>query len=76
MGIKGSGSRSFGQGPEARRPNRILQWVTSVLRAVGLAPPRVGSPAKSPLERLKIDEWDHANVKDALFGITAALPHM
>jgi NADP-dependent 3-hydroxy acid dehydrogenase YdfG len=33
----------------------------------------------SPLERLKIDDWDRAidvNVKGVLYGIAAALPHM
>jgi hypothetical protein len=33
----------------------------------------------SPLERLKIDDWNHTidvNLKDVLYGIAAALPHM
>ncbi len=33
----------------------------------------------SPLERLKVDEWDHmidVNVKGVLYGIAAALPYM
>jgi NADP-dependent 3-hydroxy acid dehydrogenase YdfG len=33
----------------------------------------------SPLERLKIDDWDRAidvNIKGVLYGIAAALPHM
>ena len=33
----------------------------------------------SPLERLKIDEWDRmidVNLKGVLYGIAAALPHM
>ena len=33
----------------------------------------------SPLERLKIDEWDRmidVNIKGVLYGIAAALPHM
>ena len=34
---------------------------------------------QSPLERLKIDEWDRmidVNIKGALYGIAAALPYM
>ena len=33
----------------------------------------------SPLERLKVDEWDRmvdVNIKGVLYGIAAALPHM
>ena len=33
----------------------------------------------SPLERLKLDEWDQmidVNIKGVLYGIAAALPHM
>ena len=33
----------------------------------------------SPLEKLKVDEWDHmidVNIKGVLYGIAAALPHM
>ena len=33
----------------------------------------------SPLENLKVDEWDHmidVNIKGVLYGIAAALPHM
>ena len=33
----------------------------------------------SPLERLKVDEWDRmvdVNLKGVLYGIAAALPHM
>jgi NADP-dependent 3-hydroxy acid dehydrogenase YdfG len=34
---------------------------------------------QSPLERLKVDEWDRmidVNIKGVLYGIAAALPHM
>jgi NADP-dependent 3-hydroxy acid dehydrogenase YdfG len=33
----------------------------------------------APMERLKVDEWDHmidVNIKGVLYGIAAALPHM
>ena len=33
----------------------------------------------SPLDRLKVDEWDQmidVNIKGVLYGIAAALPHM
>jgi NADP-dependent 3-hydroxy acid dehydrogenase YdfG len=38
-----------------------------------------GLMPQSPLERLKVDEWDRmidVNVKGVLYGIAAALPHM
>src|SRR4051812_35016367 len=38
-----------------------------------------GLMQQSPLERLKVDEWDNMidiNVKGVLYGIAAALPHM
>jgi NADP-dependent 3-hydroxy acid dehydrogenase YdfG len=38
-----------------------------------------GLMPQSPLERLKIDEWDRTidvNIKGVLYGIAAALPHM
>ena len=38
-----------------------------------------GLMPQSPLERLKIDEWDRmidVNIKGVLYGVAAALPHM
>src|SRR5690349_19658082 len=38
-----------------------------------------GLMQQSPLERLKVDEWDKMidiNIKGVLYGIAAALPHM
>ena len=38
-----------------------------------------GLMPQSPLERLKIEEWDRTidvNIKGVLYGIAAALPHM
>jgi NADP-dependent 3-hydroxy acid dehydrogenase YdfG len=38
-----------------------------------------GLMPQAPLERLKVDEWDHmidVNLKGVLYGIAAALPHM
>jgi NADP-dependent 3-hydroxy acid dehydrogenase YdfG len=38
-----------------------------------------GLMPQSPLERLKVDEWDQmidVNIKGVLYGIAAALPHM
>jgi NADP-dependent 3-hydroxy acid dehydrogenase YdfG len=38
-----------------------------------------GLMPQAPLERLKVDEWDHmidVNIKGVLYGIAAALPHM
>ena len=38
-----------------------------------------GLMPQSPLERLKVDDWDRmidVNIKGVLYGIAAALPHM
>ncbi len=38
-----------------------------------------GLMPQSPLDRLKIEEWDRTidvNIKGVLYGIAAALPHM
>jgi NADP-dependent 3-hydroxy acid dehydrogenase YdfG len=51
---------------------KIHGRVDVVLNNAGLMP-------LSPLERLKIDEWDRmidVNIKGVLYGIAAALPHM
>jgi NADP-dependent 3-hydroxy acid dehydrogenase YdfG len=40
---------------------------------------KAGLMPHSPLERLKIDEWDRiidVNIKGVLYGIAAALPYM
>jgi NADP-dependent 3-hydroxy acid dehydrogenase YdfG len=47
-------------------------WIDVLLNNAGLMP-------HSPLERLKIDDWERmidVNLKGVLFGIAAALPHM
>ena len=46
--------------------------IDAILNNAGLMP-------HSPLERLKVDEWDRmidVNIKGMLYGIAAALPHM
>lgn len=46
--------------------------IDAILNNAGLMP-------QSPLERLKIDDWDKmidVNIKGVLYGIAAALPHM
>ncbi len=46
--------------------------IDAILNNAGLMP-------HSPLERLKLDEWDRmidVNIKGVLYGIAAALPHM
>ncbi|HEY2026215.1 MAG TPA: SDR family oxidoreductase, partial [Gemmatimonadaceae bacterium] len=51
---------------------RTYGRVDVIINNAGLMP-------QSPLERLKIDEWDRmidVNIKGVLYGIAAALPHM
>ena len=54
------------------RAVRMLGRIDVIINNAGLMP-------FSPLERLKIDEWDRTidvNIKGVLYGIAAALPHM
>jgi NADP-dependent 3-hydroxy acid dehydrogenase YdfG len=51
---------------------RLHGRIDVILNNAGLMP-------QSPLERLKIDDWDRmidVNIKGVLYGIAAALPHM
>ena len=53
-------------------PSRRYGRVDVMLNNAGLMP-------LSPLDRLKVDEWDRmidVNIKGVLYGIAAALPHM
>jgi NADP-dependent 3-hydroxy acid dehydrogenase YdfG len=54
------------------RAVRMLGRIDVIINNAGLMP-------FSPLERLKIEEWDRTidvNIKGVLYGIAAALPHM
>jgi NADP-dependent 3-hydroxy acid dehydrogenase YdfG len=49
-----------------------LRRIDALIHNAGLMP-------QSPLERLKIDDWDHmidVNIKGVLYGIAAALPYL
>ena len=53
-------------------PSRPHGRIDVMINNAGLMP-------QSPLERLKVDEWDRmidVNIKGVLYGIAAALPHM
>jgi hypothetical protein len=58
----------------ARRGTRLRRWTTSL--AAAIAPPPIGSPARSPLLRREIEDGNALNIKGVLFGIATALPHM
>ena len=61
-----------GEDDWSTQPCRPIGRIDVMINNAGLMP-------QSPLERLKIDDWDRmidVNIKGVLYGIAAALPHM
>ncbi len=62
--------------------NQVKHLVEAAVQAYGRIDVMInnaGLMPQSPLERLKIDEWDRmidVNIKGVLYGIAAALPYM
>ena len=62
--------------------DQVKQLVDAAVQTYGRVDVMInnaGLMPQSPLERLKVDEWDRmidVNIKGVLYGIAAALPHM
>jgi NADP-dependent 3-hydroxy acid dehydrogenase YdfG len=59
--------------------SRLVDAAVDQFGCVDVMINNAGLMQQSPLERLKVDEWDNmidVNVKGVLYGIAAALPHM
>jgi NADP-dependent 3-hydroxy acid dehydrogenase YdfG len=61
------------------RVKRLVDVAVQTFGRIDVMINNAGLMPQSPLERLKIDEWDRmidVNIKGVLYGIAAALPHM
>jgi NADP-dependent 3-hydroxy acid dehydrogenase YdfG len=58
---------------------RLVDKAVETYRRIDVMINNAGLMPQSPLERLKIDEWDRmidVNIKGVLYGIAGALPYM
>ena len=76
------GARALAVTTDVTDRNQVKQLVDTAVQNFGridVMLNNAGLMPHSPLERLKIDEWDRmvdVNFKGVLYGIAAALPHM
>jgi NADP-dependent 3-hydroxy acid dehydrogenase YdfG len=58
---------------------RLVEGAAQAYGRINVMINNAGLMPQSPLDRLKIDEWDRmidVNIKGVLYGVAAALPHM
>src|SRR5216683_241125 len=76
------GGKAIAITTDVTRNEQVKSLVDAAVQACGRIDVMInnaGLMPQSPLERLKIDDWDHmidVNIKGVLYGIAAALPHM
>lgn len=80
--LTGRGGKALAVETDVTDRGRVQRLVEAAVQAHGRIDVMVnnaGRMQQSPLERLKVDEWDamiDINIKGVLYGIAAALPHM
>jgi NADP-dependent 3-hydroxy acid dehydrogenase YdfG len=78
----GSGGKALAIPTDVTHPDQVKRLVDTAVQAYGridVMLNNAGLMPHSPLERLKIDDWNRmidVNLKGVLYGIAAALPYM
>jgi NADP-dependent 3-hydroxy acid dehydrogenase YdfG len=77
-----SGGKALAKATDVTNPEQVKALVDAAVEAYGRVDVllnNAGLMPLSPLEELKLDEWNQmidVNIKGVLYGIAAALPHM
>lgn len=80
--LKAKGGRALAVATDVTHCSQVKKLVDAAVQKFGCIDVMInnaGLMPNSPLERLKIDDWDRAidvNIKGVLYGIAAALPYM
>jgi NADP-dependent 3-hydroxy acid dehydrogenase YdfG len=80
--LTGRGGRALAMATDVTDCAQVKHLVDAAVEAYGridVIINNAGLMPQSPLERLRVDEWDRmidVNLKGVLYGIAAALPHM
>lgn len=81
-GLMATGAKALAHAMDVTRHDEVQRLVDTAVQAYGRIDVMInnaGLMPHSPLERLKIEDWDRmidVNIKGVLYGIAAALPHM
>lgn len=80
--LTGRGGKALAVATDITDREQVKRLVDAAVQTYGRIDVMInnaGLMQQSPLERLKVDEWDNMidiNIKGVLYGIAAALPHM
>ncbi|MCB9179804.1 MAG: SDR family oxidoreductase [Flavobacteriales bacterium] len=80
--LSSNGGKAFALATDVTQQEQVKNLVDAAVEKFGrvdIVINNAGLMQQSPLERLKMDEWDNMidiNIKGVLYGIAAALPHM